>query len=59
MWRSPPLKRNFDPSPNAWRENSARVASPDSIAEAYWQLHQQHPSPWTHELDLRPYKEAF
>jgi NAD(P)-dependent dehydrogenase (short-subunit alcohol dehydrogenase family) len=32
---------------------------PDAIAETYWQLHQQHRSAWTHELDLRPYKEAF
>jgi len=32
---------------------------PDAIAEAYWQLHQQHRSAWTHELDLRPYKESF
>lgn len=32
---------------------------PDAIAEAYWQLHCQHRSAWTHELDLRPYKEVF
>ncbi|HXG29330.1 MAG TPA: SDR family NAD(P)-dependent oxidoreductase [Nevskiales bacterium] len=32
---------------------------PDAIAEAYWQLHQQQRSAWTHELDLRPYKEDF
>jgi NAD(P)-dependent dehydrogenase (short-subunit alcohol dehydrogenase family) len=32
---------------------------PDAIAETYWQLHQQQRSAWTHELDLRPYKEAF
>lgn len=32
---------------------------PDAIAETYWQLHQQHRSAWTHELDLRPYKETF
>lgn len=31
----------------------------DAIAEAYWQIHQQHPSAWTHELDLRPFKEPF
>jgi NAD(P)-dependent dehydrogenase (short-subunit alcohol dehydrogenase family) len=31
----------------------------DAIAEAYWHLHSQHPSAWTHELDLRPFKEAF
>jgi NAD(P)-dependent dehydrogenase (short-subunit alcohol dehydrogenase family) len=32
---------------------------PDAIADTYWQLHQQHRSAWTHELDLRPFKEAF
>lgn len=30
-----------------------------AIAETYWQLHLQHPSAWTHELDLRPFKESF
>jgi NADP-dependent 3-hydroxy acid dehydrogenase YdfG len=32
---------------------------PDAIAESYWHLHQQQRSAWTHELDLRPYKETF
>lgn len=32
---------------------------PDAVAEAYWQLHLQHRSAWTHELDLRPYKEEL
>jgi NAD(P)-dependent dehydrogenase (short-subunit alcohol dehydrogenase family) len=31
----------------------------DAIAEAYWQLHRQHRSAWTQELDLRPFKESF
>ena len=31
----------------------------DAIAEAYWQLHLQHKSAWTQELDLRPFKESF
>jgi NAD(P)-dependent dehydrogenase (short-subunit alcohol dehydrogenase family) len=31
----------------------------DAIAEAYWHLHTQHRSAWTHELDLRPFKEPF
>jgi NAD(P)-dependent dehydrogenase (short-subunit alcohol dehydrogenase family) len=30
-----------------------------AIAETYWQLHVQHPSAWTHELDVRPFKERF
>ena len=35
------------------------LLNPDAIAETYWQLHRQHRSAWTHELDLRPYKETF
>lgn len=31
----------------------------DAIAETYWAMHCQHPSAWTHELDLRPFKEPF
>jgi NAD(P)-dependent dehydrogenase (short-subunit alcohol dehydrogenase family) len=31
----------------------------EAIAETYWALHRQHPSAWTHELDLRPFKEPF
>lgn len=31
----------------------------DAIAETYWAIHCQHPSAWTHELDLRPFKEPF
>jgi len=31
----------------------------DAIAEAYWQIHRQPRSAWTHELDLRPFKETF
>ncbi len=33
--------------------------SPESIAETYWQLHAQHPTAWTLELDLRPALESF
>ncbi len=32
---------------------------PTALAEAYWQLHLQHRSAWTHELDLRPFREKF
>jgi NAD(P)-dependent dehydrogenase (short-subunit alcohol dehydrogenase family) len=35
------------------------ILNPDAIAEAYWQLHCQHRSAWTHELDLRPWSEAW
>ena len=32
---------------------------PDAIAESYWQIHRQHRSAWTHELDLRPWMEPW
>ncbi|MGQ0656138.1 MAG: SDR family NAD(P)-dependent oxidoreductase [Betaproteobacteria bacterium] len=32
---------------------------PDAIAEAFWQLHCQPRSAWTHEIDLRPAAEPF
>ena len=32
---------------------------PDAIADAFWVLHNQHRSAWTHELDLRPFKETW
>jgi NAD(P)-dependent dehydrogenase (short-subunit alcohol dehydrogenase family) len=35
------------------------LLAPDAIAETYWQLHRQHRSAWTFELDLRPFKETF
>jgi NAD(P)-dependent dehydrogenase (short-subunit alcohol dehydrogenase family) len=31
----------------------------DDITETYWSLHRQSKSAWTHELDLRPFKEPF
>jgi NAD(P)-dependent dehydrogenase (short-subunit alcohol dehydrogenase family) len=35
------------------------VLAVDDIADAYWALHGQKRSAWTHELDLRPFKEPF
>lgn len=35
------------------------LLSIDAIAEAFWQVHIQHRSAWTHELDLRPWSEGF
>lgn len=32
---------------------------PAAIAETYWQLHIQPRTAWTHELELRPFKEKF
>jgi len=31
----------------------------DVIADSYWTLHRQPASAWSHELDLRPFKELF
>ena len=35
------------------------LLDPEAIAATYWDLHRQPRSAWTHELDLRPYKESF
>ncbi|MFY9514450.1 MAG: SDR family NAD(P)-dependent oxidoreductase, partial [Rubrivivax sp.] len=35
------------------------ILDPEAIAEAYWQLHLQPRSAWTHELDLRPWMETW
>lgn len=32
---------------------------PDEVAKAFWMLHTQPRSVWTHELDLRPHGESF
>jgi NAD(P)-dependent dehydrogenase (short-subunit alcohol dehydrogenase family) len=35
------------------------LLNPAAIAETYWHLAHQDPSAWTHELDVRPFKEKF
>ena len=35
------------------------LLKPSAIADAFWYLAHQHPSAWTHELDVRPFKEKF
>ena len=35
------------------------ILSPDSIADAYWQLHQQPRDAWTFETELRPWMETW
>ena len=35
------------------------ILNPEDIAEAYWQLHCQRRSAWTHETELRPWTEPW
>ena len=35
------------------------ILTPESIAEAYWQIHQQPRDAWTHETELRPWMESW
>lgn len=51
------IKENF-PDRYALKEKDG-ILQPDAIADAYWFVHTQHRSAWTHELDLRPYMEKF
>lgn len=41
------------------RKGEGGMLDVDAIAETYWYLHKQHRSAWTHEVDLRPFKEKF
>lgn len=35
------------------------MLDPEAIAEVYWATHRQPRSAWSHEIDLRPFKETF
>ena len=35
------------------------IVDPNSIAEAYWQIHAQPRNAWTHETELRPWLETW
>jgi hypothetical protein len=35
------------------------ILKPEEIARNYVMLHQQQRSAWTHELDLRPWREKW
>ena len=35
------------------------ILSPEGIAENYWHLHNQPRDAWTHELDVRPWRERW
>lgn len=39
--------------------DTATLAAPDAVAEAYWHLHCQPRSAWTNELELRPHDENW
>jgi NAD(P)-dependent dehydrogenase (short-subunit alcohol dehydrogenase family) len=39
-------------------EGEARLR-PDAIAETYYQVHVQHPSAWSHSVEVRPWVEKF
>lgn len=41
------------------KKNQDGILSPEAIADAYWNLHAQHRSAWTHEMDLRPWMETW
>ena len=51
------IRSNF-PDRYALKEQGG-IVNPDSIAEAYWQIHRQPRDAWTHEMDLRPWRETF
>jgi len=51
------VAENF-PHRYALKDNDG-ILNPDAIAENYWNLHRQHRSAWTHELDLRPWMEKW
>jgi NAD(P)-dependent dehydrogenase (short-subunit alcohol dehydrogenase family) len=51
------IRSNF-PERGALKDRDG-ILSPEAIAEAYWQLHSQHRTAWTHEMDLRPWMETF
>jgi len=54
---TPWIAENF-PERHALKDRDG-ILDPEHIAEAYWQLHRQPRSAWTHELDLRPWMEPF
>lgn len=44
-----------------WLESRGKDGNldPDHIAQAFWAMHSQPLTAWTHELDIRPYKENW
>lgn len=50
--------RNILPDADEKRDHDA-ILAPDDIARNYVWLHQQRRNAWTHELDLRPWREKW
>jgi len=50
---TPQMRKRYKPGANE------PLLKTEAIAEAYWNLIQQHRSAWSLEIDLRPHKEAF
>ncbi len=51
------IRSNF---PERYRvKDQHGILSPESIAEAYWQIHMQPRDAWTHETELRPWLETW
>ncbi len=51
------IRTNF---PERYANKDAQgIVDPDSIAEAYWQIHMQPRDAWSHETELRPWMEAW
>ena len=51
------IRTNF-PERYAMKDQQA-ILDPNSIAEAYWQIHMQPRDAWTHETELRPWMETW
>jgi NAD(P)-dependent dehydrogenase (short-subunit alcohol dehydrogenase family) len=51
------IAENF-PDRHALKDRDG-ILNPEHIADAYWALHTQPRDAWTHELDLRPWMEAW
>jgi len=55
---SKPPQQQLPPLPEG-TPFEARFLQPHAVAHEYWNLHCQHPSTWTQELDLRPHVEPI
>ena len=51
------IRSNF-PERYAMKDRQG-ILSPEHIADAYWQIHQQPRDAWTHETELRPWLETW